>query len=137
MPEVTRQQLPQFLRQYRFAGGRLLRVRLGRAGGRMGAELRVTAMTALRDLGAEPAAVRLKLVLGGVEEFRFQKRPSVGFGRVADVKIGVFDNLFYVATDDLGLLAGEQPKLFDFRASDCYLSGAALSYDVIEKPQQS
>ena len=137
MPDVTRQQLPQFLRQFRFAGGKLMRVRLSRAGNGMSAELRLTAMTALRDLGAEPAPVRLSLKLGGVEEFRFQKRPSVGFGRVVDLRVAMFDNLFTVATDDLGLLAGEQPKLFDFRASDCYISGATLSYELIEKPQRS
>jgi hypothetical protein len=122
-------ELASFLRKYRFAGGRLRRVRLraGR-GGTLSVELLLAVQTALRDLGTEPKPVRLKMRLDGVEEYRFQKRPGMAGGRIPDARVGYFDGLVFVTLDTWSLDPGEAPKAHDFRASDAYAAGRELSW---------
>src|SRR5688500_15412205 len=87
-------ELPTFLRKYRFAGGRVRRVRLRLAGdGTLSVELLLTVRTAPRDLGAAPRPVRLRLRLDGVDEYRFQKRPTAPAGRIAEARVGYFGGL--------------------------------------------
>ncbi len=129
--------IPSFLRKYRFAGGKLRRVRLRYAGaGKLAVELVLTARTALRDLGTEPRPVRLRLRLEGVEEFRFQKRPSAPAGRITDVRVGYFQDLVFVNLDAWGLEPGEAPKVHDYRASDSYAAGRELWWEEIEAPDR-
>jgi hypothetical protein len=122
-----------FLRKYRFAGGRLRRVRLrhGR-GDRLAVELVLTVRTALRELGTEPRPVHLRLRLTGVEEFRFQKRPTAPTGKIPDARIGYFGDMYFVNLDAWGLQPGETPKLHDYRASDTYAAGRELWWEEIE-----
>ncbi len=126
-------ELATFARRYRFAGGRVRRVRL-RAGrpGELSVELLLTVRTALRELGAEPRPVRLRLRLDGVEEYRFQKRPAAAAGRIPDARVGYFDGQFFVNLDAWGLGPGEAPKVHDFRASDAYAAGQELWWEEIE-----
>jgi hypothetical protein len=124
--------LASFARRYRFAGGRVRRVRL-RAGrqGALAVELLLTVRTALRELGTEPKPVRLRLRLDGVEEYRFQKRPTAAAGRIPDARVGYFDGQFFVNLDAWGLGPGETPKVHDFRASDAYAAGRELWWEEV------
>lgn len=124
--------LAQFARKYRFAGGRLRRVRLlpRKSGATVELTLRVT--PAITDLGADaPKPVRLVLLVEGVEEYRFQKRPISTPARVSDVKFGTFNGLIYVNLDAWGLQPGEVPGVHDFRASDAFVAGRRVSWEEV------
>jgi hypothetical protein len=127
-------ELASFARKYRFAGGKVRRVRLraGR-GDTLSVELLLSVRTALRELGSEPKPVRLRLRLDGVEEYRFQKRPGTAAGRIPDARLGYFDGLVFVTLDAWGLDPGEVPKALDFRASDAYAAGRELWWEEVEK----
>ena len=88
MNRVAPQDLPQFLRRYRFPGGRIRAVRI-RHSSKNGTvvEFQLTVREAIKDLGAEPKAVRLTLRVAGVEEFRFQMRPSQPKAKIADARL--------------------------------------------------
>ena len=125
--------LAGFARRYRFNGGRLRRVKLRYAGGGDSAiEFVLTARASVKDLGMEPALIKLRFRLEGVEEFRFQKRPSVPAGNVSEARMGYFNGLYYVNLDAWGLAPGDVPKLHDFRASDTYLAGTALYWEEVK-----
>lgn len=125
-----------FARKYRFAGGRLRRVKVTYAATEnFTIEFVLTARTALKDLGTEARPVKLRFRVTGVEEFRFQKRPSVSAGSVSEARIGYFNGLFYVNLDAWGLAPGDVPRLHDFRASDTYLAGREMQWEeVVPKP---
>ena len=86
MKNLIPQELAQFARGYRFAGGKLRRVRVLVDGGAVGVEFGLVVNGAVKDLGTDAKEVRLKLRLEGVEEYRFQKRvhswPRPRFQRV-------------------------------------------------------
>lgn len=129
MTPLLPHELAQFARKYRFAGGRLKRVRLlpRKAGTVVEITLRVT--PTITDLGAGvPKPVRLVLRVEGVEEFRFQKRPTSTPSRVSDAKFGTFNGLIYVNLDAWGLQPGEVPGVHDFRASDAFVAGRRVSW---------
>ena len=124
--------LAGFARKYRFAGGKLRRVKLLYRGPEaLTAELVLAVRPATRDLGADEAPVRLRLRLVGVEEFRFQKRPSAAGGKVAEARFGYFGDMYFVNLDAWGLGPGEAPKLHDFRGSDTYLAGRELYWEEV------
>jgi hypothetical protein len=123
--------LAQFARKYRFAGGRLGRLTVRTRGTAVSVEVTLRVRPALKDLGEDPAPVRLKLRVDGVEEFRFQKRTNTGFGKVSDVKFGYFNGSVFVNLDAWGLQPGEVPGVHDFRASDAYLAGRELSWEEV------
>jgi hypothetical protein len=130
MPPLLPHELAQFARKYRFAGGRVRRVRvLPRKGGAtVEVVLRVT--PTITDLGADtPKPVRLVLRVDGVEEYRFQKRLNTPAGRVSDVKFATFGGLIYVNFDAWGLQPGEVPGVHDFRASDAFVAGRQVSWE--------
>jgi hypothetical protein len=130
MNRLTPAELPQFLRRYRFPGGRVRRVRLMHRGEKdVAVELRLVVREAIRDLGAEPGRVRLVLRLEGVEEFRFQMRPGQPRVKIADARIGYLNGLFFVNLDAWGLDPGETPKVHDFRASEAYAAGRELMWE--------
>lgn len=130
MNRVNAADLAAFTRKYRFAGGRLRRVKVKYAAGEnFAVEFVVGIRTAIKDLGVEPVPVRLLVRLAGVEEFRFQKRPTVPSGSVTEARIGYFAGLFFVNLDAWGLAAGDVPKVHDYRASDTYVAGRELSYE--------
>jgi hypothetical protein len=125
-----------FARKYRFAGGKLRRVKLVYRGPEpLTVELTLSVRPAARDLGADARPVRLKLRLVGVDEFRFQKRPTVAGGRVTEARFGYFGDLYFVNLDAWRLQPGEVPKIHDFRASDTYLAGRELYWEEVgDKP---
>ena len=132
MNRLSPTDLPSFQRKYRFAGGRLRRVRVRYAGDATAVEFTLTARTALRELGADPQPVRLRFRLTGAEEFRFQKRPGVAGGKMSDALFGYLDGLFFVTLDAFGLDPGDRPAAHDFRASDAYAAGRELWWEVVE-----
>ena len=133
MTRLSATDLAAFARTYRFAGGRVRRVRVTFAGPDAAAvEVVLRARTAVRDLGGEPRPVLLRLRVDGAEEYRFQKRPGKG-GLVADARFGYFDGLFFVNLDAFPLSPGDVPGPHDFRASDAYVGGRSLSWEEIER----
>jgi hypothetical protein len=134
MTNVPSHELPAFLRRFRFPGGRIRGVRLlNGSQKRIAVEFRLTVREALKDLGTDPKNVRLVLRLGGVEEYRFQMRPNMPKSKIADARFSHLNGLFYVNFDAWSLEPNEQPKVFDFRASEVFAAGRELSWEVIEK----
>lgn len=124
--------LAAFLRRYRFAGGRVWRVKLAYPSpDRLTVEFVVTARAAAKGLGDDPRPVRLRFRLTGVEEFRFQKRPSVPAGKVPDARIGYFGDAYFVNFDAFALDPGDVPKPHDYRASDAYAAGRELWWEEV------
>ena len=129
MNQLTPAELAAFARRYRFAGGRLRRVRVRHRGPQAAVEVVLAVRTAIRDLGTDPEPVRLKLRLTDAEEFRFQKRPGTTGGRLPDAHFGYFNGLFYVTFDAWSLEPGEQPGVHDFRGSDAFAAGRVLEWE--------
>jgi hypothetical protein len=74
--------------------------------------------------------VRLVLRLEGVEEYRFQMRPNMPKATIADARFSHLNGLFYINFDAWGLEPNEQPKVFDFRASEVFAAGRELLWSV-------
>lgn len=130
MKRMSASEIATFQRQYRFAGGRVRRLRIHCSNpDEPTAELVLLVRSPIRNLSDQPQSVRLKLRVVGVSEFRFQKRPTHPTGKISDFRLGYFDGLFYLNLDAFGLAPGEQPRLHDFRASEAYLSGAELWWE--------
>lgn len=136
MNRIYPSDLAAFVKTYRFAGGRVRRIKTAFAGENLTVEVVLTARTAVRDLGQDARAARLRLRVIGVEEFRFQKRPSTAGGKVADARIGYFGDLYFVNLDAWGLQPGEVPKMHDYRASDMYIGGRELWWEEIEPKKE-
>ena len=133
MTRVPSNELPAFLRKFRFPGGRIRGVRLLHGSEkRVAVEFRLAVRETLRDLGTDPKTVRLVLRLEGVEEYRFQMRPNMPKVKIADARITYLNSLFYVNFDAWSLEANEQPKVFDFRASEVYAAGRELMWGLPE-----
>jgi hypothetical protein len=125
--------LPQLLRRYRLAGGRIRRLRVLYPGSKKVAiEFYLSIRETIKNLGTEPRIIRLILRLEGVEEYRFQMRPGQPRVKIADARIGYLNGLFYVNLDAWGLEPGEQPKLHDYRASEIYAGGRELLVREVE-----
>lgn len=136
MTHLTATDLAAFSRRFRFAGGRLRGVRLRyQRDGSLTADVMVVARPTIRDLGDEPKPVRLRLRLEGVDEFRFQKRAAANAGRITDARFGYFEGKFFVNFDAFGLGPNDRPGIHDFRASDAYLAGRSLAWEVVETRQ--
>lgn len=135
MNRITLNDLPGFLRQHRLAGGRVRRVRLLYPKPReVAVEFHLSVFEAIKNLGSEPRRVQLVLRVEGVEEFRFQMRPNQPKSKIADARIAFLNGLFFVNLDAWGLEPGEQPKLYDFRASEVYVGGRDLYWE--ERPRE-
>jgi hypothetical protein len=134
MNRLQPHEFAKFLRSYRFVGGVLRGVKvLHRPPRAVAVEFRVSVREAVTDLGGEPRRVRLRLVLEGVDEFRFQMRPSQPKAKIADARIGYFNGLFYVSFDSVGLEPNEAAQVFDFRASEVYAAGRELLWEEVSK----
>jgi hypothetical protein len=135
MNRVLPHELPQFLRRYRFPGGRVRGVRVAHQSAKDAAvEFRLIVREALRDLGTDPKAVRLTVRLAGVEEFRVQMRPGQPRVKVTDARVSYLNGLFWVNLDAWALEPGEQPKPHDFRASEVYAAGRELYWEETPPP---
>ncbi len=130
MNRLTHGQIAHFQRAYRFPGSALRRVRVVHRGSKdVAIEFTLSVRKMVKDLGAEPPRVRLTLRLDGVEEFRLQMRPGQSRVKVADARIAYLNGLYYVNFDSLGLEPNEQPKVFDFRASEAFAAGRELLWE--------
>ena len=133
MNRIQSQDLSQFLRRYRFTGGRVRGVRITNSA-KHGTTIafRLTLRHALQDLGTDPKKVRVNLRLIGVEEFRFQMRPNLPKVKIADARIAHLNGLFYLTFDALALDSGERPQVYDFRASELFAAGRELLWEEVE-----
>lgn len=130
MNRVAPQDLVAFLRRYRFPGGRVRGVRVTHsATAGTAVEFRLAVREAITNLGREPKAVRLKLRVGGAEEFRVQMRPGQPRVKIADARVAYLNGLFYVTFDALALDPGERPGVHDFRASEVFAAGRDLMWE--------
>lgn len=135
MTRLEPSELPAFLRRFRFAGGRLSRVRMRYQGdGLLTIEVVVAIRPKIQDLGDAPKGTRVRLRFVGVDEFRFQKRLAQPAGRVAEARLGYLDGRFFLNLDAFGLDPTDTPKVHDYRASDAYLAGATLEWEEVAKP---
>jgi hypothetical protein len=133
MNRLQPHEFAKFLRSYRFVGGILRGVKVRHRRSReVSVEFRISAREAITDLGKEPRRVRLRVVLEGVDEFRFQMRPSQPKAKITDARFGYFNGLFYVTFDSVGLEPGETAQLFDFRASEIFAAGRELLWEEIK-----
>lgn len=121
--EITPESLHQFLRKHPLRGGRL---RAFRVAARPGDDSRAVLRIAVR---AGEAAAKLSLRFEGLEEYRFQRRPGTGMGRLKDVRFGFFNGLTYLDLDSFP--EDGPPKVMDFRASDCFLAARRVTWEVV------
>lgn len=129
MNRLQPHEFAKFLRSYRFIGGALRGVKVRHKGRAVSVEFHLRVREAITDLGKEPRQVRLKLILEGVSEFRFQMRPDQPKVKITDARIGYHNGLFYVTLDSVGLEAGETAQVFDFRASEVFAAGRELFWE--------
>jgi hypothetical protein len=120
------QNLVSFQRKFRFTGGRLRKATIRYRAGRPTLDVVLRVRTAIVNLSDEPRLTRLHLRLVEVDEFRLQKRTSVGAGRIPELRLGYFNGLYCISFDAYPLEPGEVPGLHDFRASDAYAIGKEL-----------
>ena len=133
MNRLQPHEFAKFLRSYRLIGGVLRGVKLRHKGPReVSVEFRVSCREAITDLGKEPRRVRLKFVVEGVDEFRFQMRPAQPKAKITDARISYLNGLFYITFDSVGLEPGETAQVFDFRASEIYAAGRELLWEEVK-----
>jgi hypothetical protein len=126
MNDLTPANVHAFLKRFQLRGGRLSRFTVRNTSEATTAEVRLT----VRDSETN-SPVRLRLVFAGVEEYRFQRRPGPGLVRLKDVRVGFFGPLVYLNLD--AFPEDGPPKVMDFRASDWFLAGRALQWEVVAK----
>lgn len=134
MTPLQPQDLANFSRQFRFAGGRILRVRQVYRKGRLEIDLKLRVKPSIKNLDDVPKPKTLHLRLVGVDEFRFQKRPTGTPGKLPDGHFGYFQSQFFVSLDTWSLLPGERPGIHDFRGSDIYFACRDLAWEIIDTP---
>ena len=125
MNELTTGTAHQFLKRFQFGGARLRAFRVRNTAGAATAEVRLTVRAA--DTGRP---VRLRLTFAGVEEFRFQRRPGPGLVKLKNIQVGFFGALTYVNFDPFA--EDGPPKVMDFRASDSFVAGRTVRWEVLE-----
>ena len=130
MNELTPGNVYAFLKRFQLRGGRLVRIQIRpRKKDSSTAEIRLTARDNSKD-----ETVCLRLSFEGVEEYRFQRRPSAPLIRLKEVQIGFFGELTYLNLD--AFPEDGPPKVMDFRASDCFVAGRIMQWELLEsKPK--
>ena len=126
MNNLSSQQIALFLKRFPFRGGALRVVRIGN---RSGSGTNATIIVSVLDAEAN-RRVRLRLRFDGVEEYRFQRRPGAGLIKLKEVRIGWFNGLMYVNFD--AWQSDEAPAVHDFRASDAFIAGRSLSWEIVQ-----
>lgn len=125
MEQLQPAQVAQFARRFRFRGGVLRRFLVRNRS--------TYESSGVLDLSVHESEgggrARLRIVLDGVEEFRFQRRPGPGLVRLKEVRLGYFNGLFYLNLDAFADDAA--PALIDFRASDAFIAARSLSWEVV------
>jgi hypothetical protein len=125
MHELTPSNTLAFLRRFRLKGGVIRRFTLRNTGpNTVSAKLVLTVTD-----GPTGDKVKLVIRVDEVEEYRFQKRPTLSAFAVREVRLGTFDGVTFL---DLDADAQEPaPKPMDFRISDCFIAGRRLAWEVI------
>ena len=130
MTELTPANVFQFQRRFQFRGGRLRRFRVRNDSPKSSSGELV--LSAADQQGGKK--VLLRLSFEGVEEYRFQRRPGAAQPRFTDVQIGFFGTLVYVNLDPFTV--DGPPKVMDFRASDSFLAGRLIRWEVVEQAKK-
>jgi hypothetical protein len=125
MQILTPNQILNFARRFRFQSGTLRSIRLRNRSKRDASAIIVVSILDMES----NQRVRLRLHLDGVEEYRFQRRPGPGLVRLKDVRIGFFNGLMYLNLDAYAI--DGVPAVHDFRASDAFIAGRALSWEIL------
>ena len=134
MNQLQPNQIDSFLRRFRFRKGTLRRIRLiNRSSRQTDAEILLAVRTD-ESLDSQPGRVRLRLVLTGVEEYRFQRRPNANLVTLGEVRVGYFNGLFYLDLNAFDLEEGK-PALHDFRASDAFAAARDFAWEIIPKKE--
>lgn len=133
MTNLQALELPNFARQFRFASGRIRRIRQRFRQNGLDVELILRVTLAIKTLSDQPKPILLRLRLTGVDEMRIQKRPGTAPGRLPDAHFGYFQGQFYVALDTWSLVSGERPSVHDFRAADIYFACRDLAWERVER----
>jgi hypothetical protein len=124
MNELTPGNVHAFLKRFQFRGGWLRRFRVrNKSADFATGDVRLIA----RDTESNQPT-RLRLVFDGVEEYRFQRRPGPGLVRLSEVQVGFFGDLVYLNLD--AFPEEGPPKVMDFRASDWFLAGRTVRWEV-------
>jgi hypothetical protein len=121
MKPLIPQEFAKFERQYKFAGGRLLRIRQTFRKGQLEVEMILRVTPTIKNLDDDPKPVKLHFRFIGVDEMRFQKRPGSSAGKIGDAHFGSFQSMYFLTLDSWSLLPNERPGVHDFRGSDWYL----------------
>ncbi|MBM3980972.1 MAG: hypothetical protein FJ304_11935 [Planctomycetes bacterium] len=132
MNRIQPHEFAKFLRAYRFIGGAIRAVKVRHKGRDTSVEFRLSVRESITDLSKEARRVRLRIVLEGASEYRFQMRPDQPKVRITDARLGFHNGLFYLTFDSVGLGAGETAQLFDFRASEVYAAGRELLWEEVK-----
>jgi hypothetical protein len=127
MNELNPGNLYAFLKRFQLKGGRLLRfqVRPRKADGST-ADLQLRAVDTQSN-----KPIRLRLAFEFVEEYRFQRRPGTTSAKLNEVQFGFFGDLTYLNLDAFAI--DGPPKVMDFRASDCFIAGRIVRWEIVEK----
>lgn len=127
MDRLPATQIAQFMKRFRFQKGIFRGIRLqNRTPREQVATLALVVVDTTKN-----EKVRLKLQIDGVDEYRFQRRPNGGLLRLSEVRMGYFDGLIYLNLD--AYPDEDAPQVMDFRASDAFIAGRELSYEVASK----
>jgi hypothetical protein len=125
MTNLLPSQIAQFLKRFRFQGGTLRRFRVHNHSTRNASGEVIVAVSESES----NQRVLLRVRFDGVEEYRFQRRPGPALVRLKEVRLGVFDGVFYLNLD--AFADDGRPALHDFRASDAFIAGRSLSWEII------
>jgi hypothetical protein len=126
MNQLLPAQITQFMKRFHFQRGTLRRFRVGN---RTPKESSGEIIVAVHE-GDGSRRVRLRIVLDGVEEYRFQRRPGPGLVRLKEVRLGVFNGMFYLNLD--AYADDVPPAIHDFRASDAFVAARSFAWEIIE-----
>lgn len=127
MHELTHANVHTFQKRFQLRGGRLQRfVIRTRPGDSSTGDIRLI----VREF-ATNKPVRLRLSFEGVQEYRFQRRPGPGLVRLKEVQFGFFEDLIYLNLD--AFHEDGPPMVIDFRASDCFVAGRGLKWEVVAR----
>ena len=87
MNRIQPHEFAKFLRAYRFIGGAIRGVKVRHKGRETSVEFRLSVRESITDLGTEARRVRLRIVLEGASEYRFQMRPDQPKVRITDARL--------------------------------------------------
>ncbi len=122
MNELLPDRIAHFLKSYQISRGIIRRFRVSNNNSHTAkGQIDVTA----REISTHQK-IRIRFMLEGVLEYRFQRRLNHNIYRIPAFRIGYFDGLIYLNFD-----AYEDelaPRIHDFRASDIFIAARKISW---------